>query len=328
LARPKVALYWCASCGGCEEAVVDLAEKILDVVAAVDIVFWPVALDFKKEDVAALADGDITATFINGAIRLSEQEEMAQLLRSKSQLLLAFGSCSHLGGIPGLANLWDRESIFQYIYHEAPTMETGDGATPQESVAVPEGELQLPEFWDTVRSLDQVVDVDYYVPGCPPTPKVIGEALNALLAGELPAKGSVLASTRALCHECELNETKPEKPALTDIKRVWEIIPEPDKCLLAQGILCLGPVTRGGCEALCVKAHMPCTGCFGPLDRIQDFGAKGISAIASLLDFNDEADLEAAIQKIPDVVGTFYRYSLPASLLRRKALAQTGENLQ
>lgn len=326
MAKPKVALYWCASCGGCEEAVVDLAEKVLDVVEAVDIVFWPVALDFKKEDVIALADDEITAGFINGAIRTSEQEEMAQLLRRKSQFLLAFGSCSQLGGIPGLANSYDRESILEYVYREAPTLVNDDGTMPQERVAVPEGELELPEFWDTVHSLDQVVDVDYYVPGCPPTPKVIADALSALLSGDLPPKGSVLASSRSLCYECELNETKPEKPALTDVKRVWEIIPEPDKCLLTQGILCLGSVTRGGCEALCVKAHMPCTGCFGPLDRVQDYGAKGISAIASLLDVVEEADVKAAVEKIPDVVGTFYRYSLPASLLRRKVLTQTREN--
>jgi len=296
------------------------------VVEAVDIVFWPVALDFKKEDVIALADDEITAGFINGAIRTSEQEEMAQLLRRKSQFLLAFGSCSQLGGIPGLANSYDRESILEYVYREAPTLVNDDGTMPQERVAVPEGELELPEFWDTVHSLDQVVDVDYYVPGCPPTPKVIADALSALLSGDLPPKGSVLASSRSLCYECELNETKPEKPALTDVKRVWEIIPEPDKCLLTQGILCLGSVTRGGCEALCVKAHMPCTGCFGPLDRVQDYGAKGISAIASLLDVVEEADVKAAVEKIPDVVGTFYRYSLPASLLRRKVLTQTREN--
>lgn len=326
MAKPKVALYWCASCGGCEEAVVDLAEKVLDVVAAVDIVFWPVALDFKKEDVIALADNEITAGFINGAIRTSEQEEMAHLLRRKSQFLLAFGSCSQLGGIPGLANAFDRESILEYVYREAPTLVNDDGTTPQETVAVPEGEMELPELWDTVHSLDQVVDVDYYVPGCPPTPKVVADALNALLSGDLPPKGSVLASSRSLCYECELNETKPEKPALTDVKRVWEIIPEPDKCLLTQGILCLGPVTRGGCEALCVKAHMPCTGCFGPLDRVQDYGAKGISAIASLLDVVEEADVKAAVEKIPDVVGTFYRYSLPASLLRRKVLTQARED--
>ncbi len=288
-----------------------------------DIVFWPVALDFKKEDVAALADREITATFINGAIRLSEQEEMAHLLRRKSQYLFAFGSCSHLGGVPGLANLWDRESIFEYVYHQAPTVAAGNGVTPQETAAVPEGELELPAFRDTVLTLDQVVDVDYYIPGCPPTPKVIADALTALLSGQLPAKGAVLASSRALWLKCPLNETKPEKPVLTDIKRVWEVILDPTQCLLAQGVLCLGPVTRGGCEALCINAHMPCTGCFGPLDRVQDFGAKGLSAIASLLASNEQAELEALADKIPDVVGTFYRYSLPASLLRRRALAQT-----
>jgi F420-non-reducing hydrogenase small subunit len=318
LTKPKIALYWCASCGGCEEAIVDLAEKVLDVVAAVDIVFWPVALDFKVSDVEALADGELAAAFINGAIRTSEQEEMAHLLRRKSQVLLAFGSCAQLGGIPGLANAYDREGIFEYVYGQAPSLANSDGTTPQERATVPEGELELPEFWDTVRSLDQVVDVDYYVPGCPPTPKIVADALGALLSGDLPPKGSVLASSRSLCFECELNETKPEKLTLTDVKRVWEIIPEPDTCLLTQGILCLGPVTRGGCEALCVKAHMPCTGCFGPLDGVQDYGAKGIAAIASLLDAVEEADVEAAVEQIPDPVGTFYRYSLPASLLHRR----------
>src|SRR5512136_2369460 len=111
--KPKVAFYWCASCGGCEETVVDLEEKILDVVAAVDIVLWPVALDFKRKDVEALPDGAITATFLNGAIRSTEQEEMARLLRRKSQLLIAFGACSQLGGIPGLANLWDRQKLLE-----------------------------------------------------------------------------------------------------------------------------------------------------------------------------------------------------------------------
>ncbi len=120
--KPKVAFYWCASCGGCEEAVVDLAEGVLDVVAAVDIVFWPVALDFKVEDVEAMKDGSITVSFINGAIRLSEQEEMAKLLRRKSQVVIAFGSCSHLGGIPGLAARLEAKFF-------TPTRETKEAAT-------------------------------------------------------------------------------------------------------------------------------------------------------------------------------------------------------
>ena len=116
MAKPKVAFYWNASCGGCEEAVVDLAEDILTVTDAVDIVFWPVALDFKKKDVKALQDNEIAVSFINGAIRTSEQEEMVNLLRKKSGLVVAFGSCAHIGGIPGLANFSDREEVFDYVY--------------------------------------------------------------------------------------------------------------------------------------------------------------------------------------------------------------------
>ena len=125
--KPKVAFYWCASCGGCEEAVVDLAEKLLDVAAAVDIVFWPVAIDTKKSDVEAMDDGEILATFVNGAIRTTEQEEMVQLLRRKSQVLLAFGSCAHMGGIPGLANQWDRETILDLVYRKTPSGLTVEG---------------------------------------------------------------------------------------------------------------------------------------------------------------------------------------------------------
>src|SRR5512136_2113338 len=120
-AKPKIGFYWCASCGGCEEAVVDLAEDILGVLEAVDIVLWPCAMDFKKADVEAMADKSITATLLNGAIRSAEQEEMAHLLRRKSQYLIAYGACACTGGIPSLANQFTREQILRYVYEEAPT---------------------------------------------------------------------------------------------------------------------------------------------------------------------------------------------------------------
>src|SRR5512145_1888631 len=119
--KPKIGIYWCASCGGCEEAVVDLAEDILGVVEALDIVLWPVAMDFKKKDIEAMADGSIVATLLNGAIRTEEQEEMAHLLRRKSQYLIAYGSCAHTGGIPSLANQFSREQLMRYVYEETPT---------------------------------------------------------------------------------------------------------------------------------------------------------------------------------------------------------------
>jgi F420-non-reducing hydrogenase small subunit len=321
MAKPKVAFYWCASCGGCEEAVVDLAEGILKVVEAVDIVFWPVALDFKRSDVEAMPDGAIDVAFINGAIRMSEQEVMAKLLRKKSKLVIAYGACACEGGIPGLANLTEKEAILDYVYRLSPSTTDGTGVRPQTHTTVPEGELELPEFYESVKTLGEVIDVDYYLPGCPPTGKITFQAIEAILGGKLPEKGAVLAGDRALCYECDLNSTKPEKLLVSDLKRPHQVMIDRDKCLLAQGLLCLGPVTRGGCEAPCVKGGMPCTGCFGPLDRVRDYGGKALSAIASIVDTTDEKVMAKVFEAVPDPAGTFYRYSVPASLLARKRKA-------
>jgi len=318
MSKPKIGFYWCASCGGCEEAVVDLAEGILPVVEAVEIVFWPVAFDFKRSDVEAMEDGEITAMFINGAIRTTEQEEMAHLLRAKSQLLIAFGSCSHMGGIPGLANLFERKSLLERVYFDVDTVENPDRTLPQTETVVNGSTLTLAGFADTVRTLDQVVPVDYYLPGCSPPVQLIVNAVTAILEGNLPPTGTVLAPDVALCDECPRKETKPEDLQLTAYRRPSELIVDPEKCLLAQELLCLGMATRSGCEAACISGNMPCTGCMGPTSRVSDFGAKVISALASSLKGEEPEEITAAMAQIPDPVGTFYRYSLPASLLHRR----------
>jgi len=319
-AKPKVAFYWCASCGGCEEAVVDLAEDILKVVEAVDIVFWPVALDFKKKDVEPMEDKSIAVSFINGAVRLSEQEEMVKLLRRKSQLVVAFGACSHLGGIPSLANFWNKETIFKRAYLTTPSTDNPQGTVPLEKTEAEGKELTLPRFFDTVFALDQVIDVDYYLPGYAPPRDLIMNAVGAILEGKLPPKGAVLSPNKSLCDDCERNETKPEKLTIKEIKRPWEVMLDPEKCFLAQGVICMGPATRTGRGERCVEANMPCRGCFGPTDQVYDQGAKFLSAFASLLDTNDEKEIEKIVQTIPDPAGTFYRFSLPKSILARRRM--------
>jgi len=316
--KPKIAFYWCASCGGCEESVVDLAEDILMVLDAVDIVLWPVAMDFKKKDVEAMADKSIVACLLNGAIRSSEQEEMARLLRRKSQVLIAYGSCAHTGGIPALANQFSREQILKYVYEEAPTVVNENKTRPVTSHKEEGREATLPVFHNVVRALDQVVDVDYYIPGCPPTAKLLKEAVLALLSGKLPPKGSVLAPDMALCEQCPRVDSKPQDLSLTAFKRPHQVIIDPEKCLLAQGLLCMGPATRGGCEARCISGNMPCTGCFGPTSRVQDHGAKILSFLASTAAGKEEKDIEKTLAGIPDPVGTFYRYGLAKCMLRGK----------
>jgi F420-non-reducing hydrogenase small subunit len=163
------------------------------------------------------------------------------------------------------------------------------------------------------------VEVDYYLPGCPPSKKWILAGVTAFLTGELPPKGSVIAENFALCKECP--REKPEKYAVKEFKRIWEIIDiDFNKCLLDQGIICLGPATRAGCEARCIKTNYPCRGCWGPAPNILDMGAKMISVLGSILDEKDEAKMEQAIEAIPDLAGTLYEFTAGKSVfLRRKA---------
>jgi F420-non-reducing hydrogenase small subunit len=111
MGRPKAAFYWASSCGGCDIAILAIGEKILDVAAAVDIVFWPAAMDFKYEDVEGMPEQSIDVCLFNGAIRNTEDEHVAKMLRSKSKIMIAYGSCAYEGCIPGLANLFTMESI-------------------------------------------------------------------------------------------------------------------------------------------------------------------------------------------------------------------------
>ena len=313
----KLALYWAASCGGCDVAVLDINEKILDVAELADIVLWPIAMDFKYHHVEAMDDGSIDVCLFNGSVRNSEQEKIAKLLRQKSKVMVAFGSCACFGGIPALANFINRDLAFERAYVEAPSNDNTDRVFPQTLTQVPEGELELPEFWDTVSSLDQVVAVEYFVPGCPPPVDLILKVVDALATGSLPPPGSVIAAEKSLCDECPRNK---EEKKITRIYRPHEIIPDPEKCLLEQGIICLGPATRGGCGARCILANMPCRGCFGPPAGVHDQGAKMLSALASIYDVKDEEEIARMVDEIKDPAGTFYRFGMSTSMLRRKRI--------
>jgi len=318
MAKPKVAFYWCASCGGCEEAVVDLHETILKVVEAVDIALWPVALDFKRKDVESWKPGEVAVAFINGAVRTSEQVEWVKLLRQKCPLVVAFGSCAHLGGIPGLSNSTTREASLANKYVNSPSVDNPDGTLPQLESKVDGYTEKLPEFLSCVRSLDQVIEVDYYLPGCPPVPELILKAVTAILENKLPAKGSVLAPEKSLCDECPRKESKPETIEIDEFRRVATSTPDPEKCFLAEGYVCMGPATRSGCGERCISANMPCRGCFGPAPEVRDGGMKMLSALASLLHAKEEAVADRITGTMVDPLGTFYRFSLPASILKHK----------
>ena len=318
-AKPKFAMYWAASCGGCEIAVLNIGEKILDVDANFEVVFWPVAMDAKYKDVEEMPDKSILLTLFNGGMRNKENEEIAHLMRRKSQILVAFGSCACEGCIPGLANFSNQEQIFNAAYNTVST-DNPDQIRPVTSYKMPEGVINIPEFNPVLKTLDQVVDVDYYMPGCPPESHQIAAVIDLVikvLHGEatLPPKGATIGvGISTVCDDCP--RTRNVK-VIKEFKRIHLMSQIDDKlCLLEQGIPCNGPATRQGCGALCPQAGAQCIGCYGAAEGVVDYGARLIAAFASVIDSNEPDEINRILDGIPDPAGQFYRFSLAGSLLR------------
>ena len=320
-----IAINWAGACGGCDVAILDIEDKIFNITQIADIVYWPVAMDFKRKDLFARQPDSIDITLFNGMIRNSEHLEDAKLLREKSRVMVAFGSCAHLGGIPGMANFTDREGVFDVAYMSTQSTENPDGILPLPSVEKGGLHLTLPRFHDHVQALDRVVDVDYYVPGCPPTHDVIMKTVQVVAAAhngeDLPAKGTVIADRNALCSDCPRNSTI-QPHMMEQVVRPHEKMIDPDTCFLEQGIICMGPFTRAGCGHVCIGANMPCRGCFGPAENQYDQGTEALSAFGSVAgagrdDYVPRGEMLRPVNSVKDPLGTFYRFSLPSAIINR-----------
>jgi F420-non-reducing hydrogenase small subunit len=327
--KPKFAMYWAASCGGCEIAVLNIGEKILDVDANFEVAFWPVAMDAKYKDVEAMPDKSILLTLFNGGIRNEENEHIAKLLRQKSQILVAFGSCATEGCIPGLGNLSKPEQIFDAVYTSVST-ENPEDYRPAYSYEMPEGEITLPKFYPVLKTLDQVVDVDYYMPGCPPESHQIAAVIDLVLAvlqgeAELPPKGATIgAGASTVCDDCPRERNV---KTIDKFVRIQDLDPiDPDLCLLEQGVPCNGPATRQGCGALCPQAGAQCIGCYGPAEGVLDYGARLMTAFASVIGSRDPDEIESILDTLPDPAGQFYRFNLAGSMLRASKAAWEGSD--
>ncbi|MEW6364690.1 MAG: oxidoreductase [Acidobacteriota bacterium] len=321
--KVKIAVNWAGACGGCDVSILDIEGKLLDLAAVADVVYWPVAMDFKRKDLESYGRGEIDVGVFNGCIRTSEHEEDAKMLRERCRVLVAFGACAAFGGIPGLGNLFSAAEILDRVYSETPSTENPEKLRPLTATPINGHSLQLPEFRESVKALPSVVEVDYIVPGCPPTMERVLDVVHAIIGfaqdGVLPPKGTVFASDKALCDSCDRVQTR-TGARMSQIRRPHELIADPNVCFLEQGIICLGIATRGGCGGPCIKVNMPCRGCFGPTAAMLDPAAEALSAIGSIASRDHEDDIPAnerlaPIRAIVDVAGTFYRFTLPAAAI-------------
>jgi F420-non-reducing hydrogenase small subunit len=163
------------------------------------------------------------------------------------------------------------------------------------------------------------------MPGCPPTTNLINDFLGVVEKHvkegvPLPPKGTVIASNKTLCDECK---RKKELKVVGELHQAMDIDIDPDKCMIEQGVICMGPATRAGCGAKCLNANQPCRGCMGPTAEVMDQGGSMLSALASVFKVDNtetrlnEDDIIKLMQQVKDPLGTFYAYSLPKSIIKR-----------
>ncbi|BAP61024.1 F420-nonreducing hydrogenase [Methanococcus maripaludis] len=292
----KIATTWLACCSGCHISLVDLHEDLLKVLEQVELVHCPVLMDVKE------IPDDIDVALIEGGIRNEENLHIAQEMRKKAKIVIAFGTCAVYGGIPGMGNLYSNEALLEKAYKTTFSTKNEEGIIPSEDV---------PELTSRVKPLSDVIDVDYILPGCPPKPELIAGVLTSLLEGKTPE-----LTTKNMCEVCPREKSK-EGVSIDSIKRNYEGTPDPKKCLLEQGYLCMGIATRASCGAICPTAGVPCTGCYGPTDKVVDQGAKMVSALASDYKIDDDRTMDPneLPKQILDKVGSFYKFTLPSALI-------------
>lgn len=309
-------------CGGCDVSLVNLHEDLVGVLDFVDIAYWPIAMDVKEEDLEDLDRIDVA--IFQGSVRTEKQRELIEYVAEKAKIKVAYGSCACFGGVPSLADLYEVMDLLRTAYRYAPSNRE-DNAIP----AISEGSLGLPKLEKFNYRVDEVVDIDLFVPGCPPPKDIIAKLFGVLRehweTGKPITRGYVFASTKSLCDSC--SREKPDVISIEDFVRPSQRVIDPKKCFLAQGIICLGPISRGGCGAPCVNSNVPCRGCMGPPEGVLDPGAKMVSALASLVKIMDEyslsdEELVEHVQKIEDPVGLFYRFTMGLNRLVRLRRAE------
>lgn len=276
----KVASDWLNACSGCEIAIVDLGERLLTVLGLVQFVHIPALMDHKY--FGQMGDGkhvdipEADVGIISGGIRNQEHLEVALEMRKKCKAVIALGTCATHGGIPALANSFENNDILSR-YYSTETTDPPD-ALPCEGI---------PELLDASYALDEKIGVDIYLPGCPPHSDQVFEALVAFLEGRAPK-----LADKSVCDTCPtIRKGKGEVKTLRRfLQAPYQKSPDEPldkmRCILEQGMLCMGPVTRAGCGGdgvtpRCISAKVPCRGCYGPVQKESNQRLDMLNALAS-----------------------------------------------
>ncbi len=209
-----------SECGGCHTSLFLNGEQVIALLCDHNISFSTYLVDQRS-----ISPCDVVV--VMGGLRNTEELEIAGEISRTARKVIAAGSCAVYGGLLG----------------------AGTVRSPHETQG-------LPGLLENVQPVDTVMNVEIYLPGCPPPPAMMLEAVKSVLEGYVHP-----TYDGTVCSECSRSV---EHRAV----RNWNTHPgsgvPSTSCLLNRGFLCLGPVTRSGCKAVCTVRGAACIGCRGP----------------------------------------------------------------
>ena len=218
---PKFAVLQLSGCSGCEVSLLNSNEWIENF----DLVYMPLVVSSHK------IPDDVEVLLVTGGVRTDEDIHNLRKGASRSRKVIAVGTCALSGGVAQIREAHQARQSYLDASHR----------------------LRLPSMLPRAFPIDRFVDVDLYLPGCPPTPELFITALTE-------AENAKIASI--VCQECGRKKLPDMRPKALTGSRSGVVLP--DICLVNQGYFCVGTSTRGGCGALCTRPGHACVGCRGP----------------------------------------------------------------
>jgi F420-non-reducing hydrogenase small subunit len=255
--KASVAFMQLSSCWGCHQSLLNAHLDLLPILPQLDIVYWPAVIDVKLEELKNMEDGEIVVGFVEGVARTKQDTANAKLMRKKCKIIVAIGACACYGSVKGLANLYDKGDLIKRKFMETEAITDENPEVPTEHV---------PEIEDTIVNIKNIIDVDAFIPGCPPTTDNIVAAISYLLSlvGEGPES---LDQSSNVCQTCDLYE---------------------EGCFLGEGKLCYGPITAGGCNLMCPNSGDYCYGCFKATNNPDEKASQLLGMINDISILNPE----------------------------------------
>jgi F420-non-reducing hydrogenase small subunit len=252
----KFAVLQLSGCSGCEVALLN-AEEWID----------QYDLEYMTLVMSAYDLPEVEVLLISGGLRTEADLYKLRRAVQKADQIVAVGTCAISGGVANFANRPELNEIF-----------LADAER-----------LHLPDLLPSCQPIDTEVEVDLYLPGCPPTPQLFMVVLEESSEVKIP---------RTVCQECGLKKDRDMRPSQLIGFQQGEVLA--DICLVNQGYLCIGTSTRGGCQAICTLAGYPCVGCRGPSDAFIEKESQvwfnSILRVFSHMTDIPEKDIEVALK--------------------------------